>query len=427
MKLSTKRDVTNDTTSDTTSEEFSDIDNTSSDDDDLLFGDFGEDQTLNNPSSIKKHRTIESSLTRSNRITRLNSQNLSSINKKNDIFGPTKSSTNHLEKQLGFSLSRKTQESSVTKSQMFKKLLTEVKKEKEIGILIAGEKTEEENKIEIENKINHWIETRVDPKFLKAEVNGIDLNKKWISDLKKTLRKVIQANDMSFNEKLIDTEILKFPEYCNFRCFKSADNALGKPQKFGEFMFLEPSIKTLIHSTNIRYVENFELEWEGTENISCIDIYEALYLDSEIMNSKESVNISFDNKSLLPSLGCGFELLRFVQIINTTKYDIFSKEIVIRSLILLCSDFNVRSEINHYKYQGEYLTGRDIGVLKLKEFAEDPELLTILSQTLQLVPELWFEIIRQFTNTNYKKDIIFKGKLIVDFLARIHHAYHSSG
>lgn len=395
--------------------EFSDIGDLT-EEEDPLFGDIEDDKTLKKVTT--KKRKLHEVTVGSTRTVKGNSFSGNIIQKKTvDILQQLKSNVkSNLEKELGFSLRNTKSEPEIIKSRGFQKLLQEVQKEKKITDIIRSESIEEEKKINVEIQISEWIDEHVEKKFLNVEAAGVKINQKWILSLRKTLHRIVRENNQVFEEDEIIKSILKYPEYCNFKCFKQMKFREESVNVFMEYMLDEPNLKTLLHSSNVQYVENFSIKTAETGTLAKKQIYEVLGCDVDLFLNKGVVSRSFDDRSYLPSMGCGFELLKFVQLLNFTKFTIFNKEETVRSLILLCSDYNVKFDNTHYNYHDGSFTGQEIGILKLRQFRNDPILFSLLNDTLYLEPEIWFELIRLFPNSNSTDDILLKGRLILAFL-----------
>lgn len=400
-----------------TAEDISSIDD-STEDEDPLFGNFEGDSNLKKLLSPKKRKRNDDENGNIIDPKQMKPMKKSPIGSTGDILQQLKNRMgDNLEKELGFSLNDSKLNSTLIKSYGFKKLLDEVKKEKEIDDIIKEESLEEMKKTSAEAQITKWIESHVDHKFLYAEVSGLKINQKWISALRKILRKVVMEDNMIFDETKVRSSLSKFPQYYNFRCFTDIGHMETSSVGFLEHLLEKNKLNTLIYSNNVKYVESFQIYSLDEEIPDKKQILQALGCDVDLLlNMNQVACRTFDSKNLLPSLGCGFEILKFVQLLNTTEYKIFDKREAIRILMLLSSDYNSRLDNTHYIYKGGYFTGKEIGLKKLWEFRGDPDLLTQLHNTFKEEPELWFDIIRSFCCTSFTEDLTFKGKLTLHFL-----------
>lgn len=398
-----------------TAEDISSIDD-STEDEDPLFGNFEGDATLKKLLSPKKRQRENIAHFTDTKKTRTAKQSPSRST--GDILQQLKSRMGDtLEKELGFSIDNSKSNQSFVESHVFQKLLDEVKKEKEIEDIIQNESVEEMRKVSAEAAVTKWIEDHVNHKFLNAEVSGVRLNQKWISSLRKILCSVIEDDEISLDEAKVRSSLSKYPQYYNFRCFTSNNNTNTPSIGFAEYLIERKKIKTLIYSKEVKYVENFRANGIDGEVPEKQQILEALGCDCDLMlDMNQEALKSFDSKNLLPSLGCGFEILKFVQLINTTRFDIFDKNEVLRILLLLCSDYNAKIDNTHYKYEGKYLTGIEVGFSKVWEFRKDPDLFKMLNVVFRKEPELWFEVIRSFNCTSFTDDLVFKGILTLEYL-----------
>lgn len=341
-----------------------------------------------------------------------------------------------LDKELGFSLknSLKDPKNNFCKSKSFVKLKNDVERNREILKLFNEKEIEESQRELINNEIENWITKNVFQDFLNLEnYENKKVHLNWINQLKKSLNDIIIINNNNkFENDIINWEILNQSQYCQFKCFTNS-GIHDKKIKSISFLFDEFSIKNIVESIDIEYVESFkpnidfikiEQGKEGEEgDYNIFKILKNLGFSNDLITFK-SIKLKFDDKTNLPPVGCGFQVYKFVKLIEINKiFEKISKKEIISVLILMIIDYNVNNDIKKFYYRDNYFTGKEIGLLKLKDFKDEIKLINDILITLfeENCPHLWFQLIRNIYifKKNDQSEKIFKNKLILKFLNNI--------
>lgn len=413
---------------DSESEENSIDSNNDYDDDDPLFGDLNKNENLKSISLQKgdNNRKIESNKKKFNFNIKLETKkdNLKGLDILEQLNAYMK---DPLDKELGFSMSRTLKNSNnLNKERNFIQLMDEVKRERQINKILLDDETEKNNEILNNIEIDNWINMNVSEDFLNLENNGIKVHGKWILQLKRSIKEIINLNNNKFDKKLVDTNIIKKSQYSNFKCFVN-QGIYNKTIKDISFLFNELTIQDLIKSIDIKFIEtielnNYNLFIDNNSNNDLKQILEKLGFSIEFLSNK-SIKKKFDNKKKLPPLGCGFQVYKFIKIIEIEKcFENYSLQDIIHVIILMIVDFNVNNDIQKFYYKNGYFTGKEICIIKLKELRINIDTINNLLNELFLenCPDLWFQLIKSvetFSNDyNDELEIKFINKLILRFL-----------
>lgn len=319
-------------------EELSDLGNISVEEVDPLFGTFENNKDLQNllsPKKNSKKRADELKHTRSTKrkiksLELLSSSPLTSpvkVNKKNDIFEQLQARMkNSLDKELGFSINKclHGKSDNLLEDKNFLKLINEVKRGKEIEDILNEETEEAKKKLDIDYNINRWIEENVNKEFLNAQVDGAKLHARWEYQLRKTLKSIVKSNNNIFNREIIDSKILDYAQYCNFKSFVHKGKISDNLQNIS-YIFQNLTIDRLIESNDVQYVENFKTDSIEYNEETLDDILNDLGFDKNLIKAKTIV-IKFDNKEQLPTFGCGLQVMKFIEVIEAE--DILNKFLI---------------------------------------------------------------------------------------------------
>ncbi|GAV30534.1 hypothetical protein PMKS-004048 [Pichia membranifaciens] len=331
-----------------------------------------------------------------------------------------------LDKELGFSLNtgRKLSSINSSNSKDFMHLMEEVKREREIKEFLSDqEKTELKDK-DINDKILQWIRSNVFSKFLDIENSGNKVHGNWILQLRKALKAIVVQNNGEFDVDVVNSKIIENPQYSTFKCFTS-QGVKASHWRGISFLFDEYSVQSMIESLDVKYVEGFTGLEDGIIVNEAYDdlesILKALGFDDKLTLSEvKPIRKLFDNKNDLPRLGCGFQVYKFIKIVEAKKCaDLFSERDIVQALILMSVDCNVEIDLSRFFYDNGYYTGKEIAFKKIKKLKDFlPTVNSLLSKLfLQHCPDLWFKFISGVEITNDKGAILFAGKLILRFLS----------
>lgn len=331
-----------------------------------------------------------------------------------------------LDKELGFSL--KKDQNNLSKSgsgsRDFIHLMDEVKRERKIRDFLTKKEKEEYEEKMINEKVHKWIRSNVFDKFLDIDNGGIKTHAKWVSQLSKHLKTIINQNDGKFDVDIINSKILEDPQYGVFKCFTNQGLESVVKEDFSLFFADEYSLQNILESQDIKYIENFS---SVTDRVivekpynSLRNVLDALGFNSElVLKDGRHIRKTFDNKNDLPCLGCGFQVYKFIKILDNKQCSsFFSERDILKTLILMNVDCNVDRDTQRYFYSNGYYTGKELAVIKIKEFKHDVLIVNDILRTFfsQSCPELWFKLINTVGVKNTIADKLFVGKLILRFL-----------
>lgn len=411
--------------------EVSDLEDISIEEVDPLFGTFENNKDLLNllsPKRTAKKRVNELKPTRANKrkvkpldlLASSPSTSPTKYKKKHDIFEQLQvRMKNPLDKELGFSINKSLYRKSenLFENENFAKLIKEVKRCKEIDDILSRETEEENKKIDIDKNITKWIENNVNKEFLNVKVDGVRLHARWEHQLKKTLRSIIKSNNDIFDLEIINSKILDYPQYCNFKSFTHKGKVSKNLQNIS-YIFQDLNINRLIESNDAHYVENFRTDSIKYNGEKLEDVVDNLGFDKTLVKAKLVVK-RFDNKKQLPLFGCGLQVFKFIKLIEIE--DILRKfqiKYILKILILMSIDYNVCKDLHMFNCMGKNLIARDIIIKKIEEFQDNIEVInSILKESfLNKSVNLWFNFINNFDCNKDERLKIFKSKLILKFL-----------
>lgn len=395
---------------------------------DPLFGNLKDNEglkTLLSPKKKKKKKEEEEKSSVTKRKLDFNDVPKIKRNKGMDVLEQLQAHMKDpLEKELGFSIKKslKDPNKNLKKSRDFVNLLEEVNREREIKNIFSKQEEEENNEESIKLEINKWIDNHVCKEFLELKVDNVKVHGKWASHLKKVLKNLVQENGNKFDRGYIERKLEKNSPYFIFKCF-THKGLLDRKLRNISFIFGELNLTYLIESNDVRYVESFacndNIKIEDSDHRSLDHVLNNLGFDVELLaEEKNLVRKRFDDKQSLAPLGCGFQVFKFVKLIDIPKvFEMFSKRETVKVLILMSVDYNVGTDMQRFYYRDGYHGGREVCMMKLKELGDVGLINELLKVLFRLnCPELWFEFLNNNFVRNDEKDRIMGSKLILKFL-----------
>lgn len=406
-------------------EEWAEIENSEEIEEDPLFGNFEHDKGLKLLLSPKSSKTGQRKGKRKNQ--KIDTKKSKRISTGLDILQQLQvHMKDPLDKELGFSLNKEHtfRSANSSNSNDFMHLMAEVKREREIKVLLSDQDKAELRAKEVDDKIFQWIRSNVFNKFLDIENNGHKVHSNWISQLRKSLKAIVAQNNGEYDVSVINNNIIEDPQYSNFKFFTS-QGAKTSQWRGVSFLFDEYSVESMVESLDVKYVEGFSSQKDDiVVNKTYKDlrnVLKALGVDDKLaLGEMKPIRKMFDGKNDLPRLGCGFQVYKFIKTVEAKSCaDLFSRKDVVHALILMSMDCNVQVDLKRFFYDGGYYTAKEIVFKTIKDLKDPlPMVNSILSKVfLQYCPDLWFKFISGVEITNDKKDILFAGKLILRFLS----------
>lgn len=325
-----------------------------------------------------------------------------------------------LEKELGFSIKDTIYGDGIRKQNTtiaFNKIIESVKRKTEIEEILAKDDAVKLNEANRDKFIKEWIQSHVSNDFLNSSFNSYKINSIWVDNLNQYLNSLILNSSNELDSRYLDAKITENCTYSKLKCFTSTGTTTSDYTDI-TYIFRKPSIDSLIDSIDISYVEGIKENSIEVSTFNFIPILKKLGFDSALIETDKAVQRTFDDKKPLPYLGCGFQIFKFVKFLELRFVnDKIYKPQIIKILILMSSDYNACNDIKRFSYKKGRFTGKEIALMKIKEFADTKMVNdTLVKLFKEGCVDTWFNFIKSIQITSINNDNMFKLKLIFQFL-----------
>ena len=323
---------------------------------------------------------------------------------------------NPLDKELGFSVNKTSINSFYLKD--FNKILTEKKRDSEINKLLEEEENIAKNNEFVEKEINQWVVDHVNKDFLEINTDGVKVHSRWMKNLKKDMKKIIEDNNNVYDKVVLEKGISKFSKYFPFKCFTKK----GIVDLKTSMLYDNNSFDILIKTASVQYVENFigskcKIN-DDPKYKNLTTVLDCLGFDETLIESNAPIEKKFDRKDPLPIDGCGLQAFKFIQLLKIDSFNLVENmKSILSSLILMSLDYNVGKDVRTYLYKNKMMNVIDIILDTVYEYKENISLINKILKDYfkESQPELWFIFVERIF-TLFRIDNFFKGQLVMHFL-----------